>query len=65
LARRQEMPTKLPNPLPQPNVLHKANRRRGYIGREAAEEKEKDARRAQKQAKQEAKVTRIKNKAVS
>jgi hypothetical protein len=27
LAHRREMPTKLPNPLPQPNVLHKANRR--------------------------------------
>jgi hypothetical protein len=46
LARRREMPAELPDPLSQPNVLHKANRRRGYIGREAAEEKEKDARRA-------------------
>ena len=40
----------LPNPLPQPNVLFKKKRNRGYIGAEAVEENEKDARRAQKQA---------------
>jgi hypothetical protein len=37
------MPIKLPDPLPKPNVLYKANRRQGYIGWEAADEKEKDA----------------------
>jgi hypothetical protein len=65
LARRREMPAELPDPLPKPNVLHKANRRRGYTGREAVDEKEKDARRAQKQAEREAEATRIENEALS
>jgi hypothetical protein len=38
------MPAKMPDPLPQPNVLFKPSRKRGYIGAEAAEEAEKDAR---------------------
>jgi len=37
------MPAKMPDPLPQPNVLFKANRKRGYIGIEATQEDEKDA----------------------
>ena len=48
------MPTKLPDPLPQPNVLFKKKRSRGYIGAKAAEENKKDARRAQKQARRNA-----------
>jgi hypothetical protein len=36
------MPTKLPDPLPQPNVLFKPNRKLGYIGVKAVEEDEKD-----------------------
>jgi hypothetical protein len=43
LARRQAMPAKLPDPLPQPNVLFKPNRKRGYTGVQAAEENKKDA----------------------
>ena len=39
------MPAELPDPLLQPNVMFKAKRKRGLIGREAAEENEKDARR--------------------
>ena len=42
------MPAEMPDPLPQPNVLFKPNRKRGYIGSEAAEEAEKDARRARR-----------------
>ena len=42
------MPAEMPDPLPQPNVLFKQNRKRGYIGAEAAEEAEKDARRARR-----------------
>jgi hypothetical protein len=37
------MPTKLPDPLSQPNVLFKKKRSRGYIGAKAAEENKKDA----------------------
>jgi hypothetical protein len=37
LASREATPAKLPDPLPQPNVLHEANQRRGYTGRDAAE----------------------------
>jgi hypothetical protein len=54
LAHREAMPTELPDPLPQPNVLFKKKRTRGYTGAEAAEENEKDARRAQKQAERDA-----------
>jgi hypothetical protein len=46
VKRREVMPIELPPPLPQPNVMFKAKRRRGYTRREAAEEAEKDRRRA-------------------
>jgi hypothetical protein len=65
VASRQALPAELPLPLPQPNVLFKANRRRGYTGQEAAEEEEKEARCALKRAKRKAKLRKIKNKGVS
>lgn len=65
MASRQAMPAELPPPLPQPNVLFKANRRRGYTGREAAEEEEKEVRRALKQAEREGELQRIENEAMS
>jgi hypothetical protein len=46
-------------------VLFKAKRKWGYTGREAVEENEKDARRAQKQAERDAEDQRRENKAVS
>jgi hypothetical protein len=45
--------------------MFKANRRRGYTGREAAEENEKDARRTLKQAQREAECQRRENEAIS
>jgi hypothetical protein len=45
--------------------MFKANRRRGYTGREAAEENEKDARCTLKQAQREAECQRRENKAIS
>ena len=45
LAHRMAIPAELPDPLPQPNVLFKKKRNRGYTGAEAIEENEKDARR--------------------
>jgi hypothetical protein len=65
LARCQAMPAELPDPLPQPNVLYKANRRRGYTGREATEEDEKNARRAQKRAEHNAEDRRRENEGIS
>jgi hypothetical protein len=65
LARCQAMPAELPDPLPQPNVLFKPNRKRGYTGAQAAEENKKDARRAQKQAERDAKDQRRKNESIS
>jgi hypothetical protein len=52
------IPAELPDPLPQPNVLFKKKRNRGYIGAKAIEENKKDARRAQKQAKRNTKDQR-------
>ena len=49
------MPTKLPNPLPQPNILFKKKRNRGYTRAKAAEENKKDAHHAQKQARRDTK----------
>jgi hypothetical protein len=49
-ASYEAMPVEMPDPLLQPNVLFKKKRNRGYIEAEAAEENEKNARRAQKQA---------------
>jgi hypothetical protein len=46
MASRQAMPAKMPDPLPQPNVLFKSHRKQGYTGAQAVEEEEKDARRA-------------------
>ena len=43
LAHRKTMPTKLPNPFPQPNILFKKKHSRGYIRAKAAEENKKDA----------------------
>ena len=45
LTSRSIIPAKIPNPLPQLNVLFKANRKRGYTGIEAIEEDRKNARR--------------------
>jgi hypothetical protein len=59
MASRQAVPAELPAPLPQPNVKFKANRRRGYTGREAAEEEEKDAIRAARRATREADLRKI------
>jgi hypothetical protein len=50
LTSRSIIPAEMPDPLPQPNVLFKANRKRGYISTEATEEDEKDARHAQRRA---------------
>ena len=49
------MPTKLPDPLPQPNILFKKKHSYGYIGAKAAEENKKDAYYTQKQARRNAK----------
>jgi hypothetical protein len=65
LASRQAMPAELPDPLPQPNVLFKSHRKRGYTGAEAAAENEKDARRAQRRAEIEAEARRKENAARS
>ena len=65
LASRSVMPAEMPDPLPQPNVLFKANRKRGYIGTEAAEEDEKDARRARRRAERDAEARRRENEARS
>ena len=62
LSSRETLLAELPDPLPQPNVKYKANRRRGYTGREAAEEEEKNQRRAQRKANQEAELQHIKNR---
>jgi hypothetical protein len=43
MASRQAMPAKMPDPLPQLNVLFKSHYKRGYIGAQAAKEEEKDA----------------------
>jgi hypothetical protein len=43
LTHRKAIPTRLPDPLPQPNILFKKKRNRGYIRAEAAEENEKNA----------------------
>lgn len=59
MASRQAVPAELPAPLPQPNVKFKANRRRGYTGREVAEEEEKDAIRAARRATREADLRRF------
>jgi hypothetical protein len=65
LASRSVMPAEMPDPLPQPNVLFKANRKRGYTGTEAAEEDEKDARRARRRAERDAEARRRENEARS
>jgi hypothetical protein len=65
LASRSIMPAEMPDPLPQPNVLFKANRKRGYTGTEAAEEDEKDARRARRRAERDAEARRRENEARS
>jgi len=59
------MPAEMPDPLPQPNVLFKANRKRGYTGIEAIEEDEKDARRARRRAERDAEARRRENEARS
>ena len=65
LASREAMSAELPDPLPQPNVLFKPNRKRGYTGTEAAEEAEKDARRTRRRAERDAEALRRENKARS
>jgi len=65
LASRSIMPAEMPDPLPQPNVLFKANRKRGYTSTEAAEEDEKDARHAQRRAEHNAEAQRRENEARS
>jgi hypothetical protein len=55
IASHKAMPAEMPDPLPQPNVLFKKKRNRGYIGAKAAEENKKNAYCAQKQAKRNAK----------
>ena len=42
MVSRQAMPAKIPDPLPQLNVLFKSHYKRGYIGVQATEEEEKD-----------------------
>jgi hypothetical protein len=59
------IPAELPDPLPQPNVLFKKKRNHGYIGAKAIEENEKDARRAQKQAKRDTKDQRREGNQIS
>jgi hypothetical protein len=43
IASHKAMPAKMPDPLPQLNILFKKKRNRGYIGAKAAEENEKNA----------------------
>jgi hypothetical protein len=63
ISSRKVLPAELPAALPQPNVKYKVNRRRGYTGREAAEEEEKNQRRAQRKANQEAELRHAENQA--
>ena len=65
LAHRTAMPAELPDPLPQPNVLFKPNRKRGYTGAEAAEEEEKEARRTRRRAERDAEARTRENEARS
>jgi hypothetical protein len=59
------IPAELPDPLPQPNVLFKKKRNRGYTGAKAIEENKKDARHTQKQAKHDAKDQRREGNQIS
>jgi hypothetical protein len=63
LTSRSIMPAEMPDPLPQLNVFFKANRKRGYIGIEAIEEDEKDARRIRRRVKRNTKARKRENKA--
>ena len=65
MASRQAMPAEMPDPLPQPNVLFKSHRKRGYTGAQAAEEEEKDARRARRRAERDAEAWTRENEARS
>ena len=65
LAHRTAMPAELPDPLPQPNVLFKPNRKRGYTGAEAAEEEEKEARRTRRRAERDTEAQTRENEARS
>jgi hypothetical protein len=65
MASRQAMPAKMPDPLPQPNVLFKLHCKRGYIGAQAIEEEEKDARRVQRRAERDTKAWTRENEARS
>ena len=64
MASRTAMPAEIPDPLPQPNILFKPNRKQGYIGIEAMEEAKKDARRARRRAKRDAEARRRENEAI-
>jgi hypothetical protein len=59
------MPAKMPDPLPQLNVLFKANRKHGYTDTEAIKEDEKNARRTRRRAERDAEAQRRENKARS
>jgi len=59
------MPAELPDPLLQLNVLFKPNRKRGYIGAEATEEEEKDARRIRRRAERDTEAQTRENEARS
>ena len=65
MASRQAMPAEMPDPLPQPNVLFKSHCKRGYIGAQAVEEEEKDARRTRRRAERDAKARTRENEARS
>jgi hypothetical protein len=65
LASCEAVSARLPDPLPQSNVLFKLNRKQGYIGTEAVEEAEKDARRVRRRAEHDAKALRRENEACS
>jgi hypothetical protein len=58
-SSRKALPAELPDALPQPNVLYKKNRRRGYTGREAAEYEESMKRLQAERAIREAESKRV------
>jgi len=60
-SSRRALPAQLPNALPRPEVLFPKNRRRGYTGREAAEDNEKSARRVAKEKERQAESERAEN----
>jgi hypothetical protein len=64
-SSKQALPAELPDTLPQPNVMFKKGRRRGYTGREAAKEEEKSKRSHAKELVRQAESCRAEDQAWS